>query len=57
MRAFIVVLAIIVLAASQSCEVSESLRTDCGYFGINQQQCEAKGCCWKPTALSTDDTQ
>jgi glucoamylase len=23
-------------------------RQDCGYSGINQQQCEAKGCCWAP---------
>ena len=42
---------ILSLALSQQCEVSESLRTDCGYMGINQQLCEAKGCCWKPTRL------
>jgi glucoamylase len=36
------------LAFSQTCEVQEDLRTDCGYVGINQQQCEGKGCCWKP---------
>lgn len=23
-------------------------RNDCGYVGINQQECEAKGCCWQP---------
>jgi hypothetical protein len=46
---------IIVLALSQQCEVSESLRTDCGYMGINQQLCEAKGCCWKPTRLSEEN--
>lgn len=39
---------LIVLSSCQSCEVSESLRTDCGYMGINQQLCEAKDCCWKP---------
>jgi hypothetical protein len=26
------------------CDASN--RTDCGYSGINQQQCVAKGCCW-----------
>lgn len=23
-------------------------RRDCGYVGVTQQQCEAKGCCWLP---------
>ena len=41
-------LCLLVSAASQSCEVSTDMRTDCGYMGINQQLCEAKGCCWKP---------
>ena len=53
MKLFIFLLAgLVVLAGTQSCEVSESLRTDCGYMGINQQQCEAKGCCWKPAQFS-----
>lgn len=31
---------------AQQCDVAE--RTDCGYMGITQSQCEQKGCCWKP---------
>jgi hypothetical protein len=30
-------------------------RTDCGYVGINQQQCNNKGCCWQPTGLEGRD--
>ncbi|GMH45019.1 hypothetical protein BSKO_12976 [Bryopsis sp. KO-2023] len=31
---------------SESCFVDE--RIDCGYYGINQGECEGKGCCWVP---------
>lgn len=57
MRVGLITLAVLlVAAASQQCEMSESLRTDCGYMGINQALCEAKGCCWKPTnSLSQED--
>ena len=24
-------------------------RIDCGFYGITQDQCLAKGCCWAPT--------
>ncbi|KAG2498166.1 hypothetical protein HYH03_003923 [Edaphochlamys debaryana] len=27
-------------------------RTDCGYFGIQQAECESRGCCWAPTATA-----
>lgn len=30
---------LVVLAGAQQCEVSTDLRQDCGYLGINQQQC------------------
>merc|ERR1711879_987613 len=30
---------------THSCNTSGQ-RNDCGYVGIDQQQCEAKGCCW-----------
>lgn len=30
-------------------------RTDCGYVGINQQGCEAKGCCWSPLDPNPDN--
>lgn len=35
MRALIV-LAIIVLAATKTCDVSDIFKADCGYLGINQ---------------------
>jgi glucoamylase len=25
-------------------------KTDCGYVGINQNECISKGCCWQPTS-------
>ena len=31
------------------CPISESERLDCGKEGITETQCEAKGCCWKPS--------
>ncbi len=46
-RLILAILLITSIAADQ-CVVEESLRTDCGYMGINQQICESKGCCWKP---------
>jgi glucoamylase len=36
------------LGTSQSCTLEDAQKTDCGYFGINQQQCESKSCCWRP---------
>lgn len=30
-----------------SCAVNRLSREECGYIGINQDKCEAKGCCWK----------
>lgn len=35
-----------------SCSVDEQLRNDCGFSGITQGQCEAKGCCWNPASSS-----
>ena len=32
---------------SQDCGVTDKL--DCGYFGIDQQGCQDKGCCWQPS--------
>lgn len=42
------------LGASQSCSLEDAQKTDCGFFGINQQQCEGKGCCWKPVSILAD---
>jgi hypothetical protein len=47
----IVAFLIIAAVAAQSCDMSLDERSDCGYMGINQQLCEAKGCCWKPARL------
>ncbi|CAI8017778.1 hypothetical protein GBAR_LOCUS10736, partial [Geodia barretti] len=30
-----------------SCDASAA-RNDCGYLGITESECEAKGCCWSP---------
>ena len=30
-----------------SCLVHNLIKKDCGYYGINQFQCEKIGCCWK----------
>ncbi|KAI8826754.1 Six-hairpin glycosidase-like protein [Fimicolochytrium jonesii] len=32
------------------CPVDDAKKTDCGFAGINQSGCEAKGCCWKAAA-------
>ena len=42
-------------STKSTCDPSSS-RTDCGYAGINQQQCESKGCCWSPTKSTSNDT-
>eukprot|EP01034_Spumella_vulgaris_P025065 gene25065-31475_t len=33
---------------AQECAVSDADKKDCGYAGINENQCEAQGCCWSP---------
>ena len=35
-------------ADSSTCAVSDYAKIDCGYTGIQQNDCEAKGCCWSP---------
>ena len=32
---------------SATCSVSNRFKIDCGYYGINQTQCEAQSCCWE----------
>jgi len=32
---------------TNQCDVSENQRQDCGFFGIDQNGCENKGCCWR----------
>lgn len=33
-----------------TCAVSSSAKVDCGYQGVTQDTCEAKGCCWFPVS-------
>jgi len=37
-------------ATSPQCQTND--RVECGYFGINEAQCEYRGCCWSPTTAS-----
>ena len=37
-------------APSPQCQTND--RVECGYFGINEAQCEYRGCCWSPTTAS-----
>jgi glucoamylase len=34
------------------CNVEDPEKVDCGFSGVNEQQCEAKGCCWLPSNVS-----
>eukprot|EP00475_Leptophrys_vorax_P026380 TRINITY_DN3720_c0_g1_i2.p1 TRINITY_DN3720_c0_g1~~TRINITY_DN3720_c0_g1_i2.p1 ORF type:complete len:685 (-),score=109.37 TRINITY_DN3720_c0_g1_i2:759-2813(-) len=49
-RVFVVGVILLVRAASAVVCDTEAQRTDCGFYGITQQQCEAKGCCWSPAS-------
>jgi len=43
---FIAILSILSTVSCQKCDVINSNKADCGYIGINKDQCEAKACCW-----------
>ena len=34
--------------AQSACDIDNSKKVDCGYSGIDQSGCNAKGCCWVP---------
>ncbi|RKO86307.1 hypothetical protein BDK51DRAFT_43844 [Blyttiomyces helicus] len=38
------------IVPTTTCPASLSERKDCGFFGIDQPQCEAKRCCWSPVS-------
>jgi len=42
-------------AVSDTCDVSESSRSDCGQVGTDQSSCEASGCCWSPVDPNPDN--
>jgi len=33
---------------SDNCDIDEPFRSECGFYGSQQSDCEAGGCCWKP---------
>lgn len=34
--------------ADSQCAVSDSQREDCGWHGMQEHECQARGCCWQP---------
>jgi len=40
---------------TQSCALPGERRTDCGYVGIGQEECENSGCCWAPNYEPGED--
>lgn len=57
---FIVFSAVVAAASANAvakygatCAVSDSAKVDCGYAGIDQGGCEAKGCCWSPAGQNS----
>ncbi|KJE94142.1 lysosomal alpha-glucosidase [Capsaspora owczarzaki ATCC 30864] len=47
LSALLVLGLVLAVSAAPQCNPG-GVRNDCGYVGITQQQCEAKGCCWSP---------
>jgi len=45
----LILITYIISVATSTCTVSDSEKVDCGFVGINQSQCETKGCCWVPS--------
>ena len=39
--------------AANTCVVEDSSKVDCGYAGINSDECVAKGCCWSPAGTNS----
>ena len=35
-----------IIYGQSSCNINNNDKTDCGFVGITQQQCQSKGCCW-----------
>ena len=53
MLKLLIVLSFVLTALSADCSVSTSEKMDCGYYGIDQSKCEARGCCWVPVSESS----
>jgi len=39
---------------SPTCDVNDSSKQDCGYFGVDQTSCEKEGCCWNESNDNSD---
>jgi len=35
---------------SDSCDMGEAFRTECGFYGSTESSCQSNGCCWKPAS-------
>lgn len=55
LAALVVALAAGIAHGGATCRAAAP-RSDCGYVGITQQQCQSKGCCWDPVGGSDDGT-
>lgn len=40
--------------AKKKCNVPSGARAECGFSGIDDEECDAKGCCWEPAPGSPD---
>ena len=49
---FLFYVSLIGYGITSTCTVADSEKVDCGFVGINQSQCETKGCCWVPSSKS-----
>ena len=43
---FLSTLAVFITVNGNECTVENNIKNDCGYEGVTQTSCEAKGCCW-----------
>jgi alpha-glucosidase (family GH31 glycosyl hydrolase) len=41
------------VCSTSTCSVSDGDKVDCGFVGVDQGQCEAKGCCWSPAGQNS----
>ena len=42
------------LSSSKSCAIDRDLRKDCGYKGIQKEECESKDCCYRIDDYESD---
>ena len=49
---FVLLFPAVVALLKGSCEISDGVRQDCGYEGVDQAGCESKGCCWQESSFN-----